>query len=138
MVLELATEKAELLDEADKAHPDVLQPFLNLFDEGWLCDQRGVKAYASKSIFILTTNVGQRMMAEMVEQGKSPDEIRERMKEVLAQIKHTKAERPVFSPEFLSRLKRIIVFNPLGREAMRGIALARPRPDQRSGSRIYT
>jgi ATP-dependent Clp protease ATP-binding subunit ClpA len=111
-----------LLDEADKAHPDVLQPFLNLFDEGWVCDQRGVKAYANKSIFILTSNVGQRMIADMVAEGKGHDEIRDRMKEVLAQIKHTKAERPVFSPEFLARIKRIIVFNPLGREAMHGIA----------------
>src|SRR4029077_20166302 len=64
-----------LLDEADKAHPDVLQPFLNLFDEGWVCDQRGVKGYADKSIFILTTNVGQRMIADMVQQGKDMSEI---------------------------------------------------------------
>jgi ATP-dependent Clp protease ATP-binding subunit ClpC len=42
-----------LLDEADKAHPDVLQPFLNLFDEGWVNDQRGSKGYAHKSIFVL-------------------------------------------------------------------------------------
>jgi len=55
-----------LLDEADKAHPDVLQPFLNLFDEGWIRDQRGALAYADKSIFILTTNVGQRMISDMV------------------------------------------------------------------------
>jgi ATP-dependent Clp protease ATP-binding subunit ClpA len=111
-----------LLDEADKAHPDVLQPFLNLFDEGWVCDQRGVRAYANKSIFILTTNVGQRMIAEMVEQGRSQEEIRERMKEALSQIRHTKSDRPVFTPEFLARIKRIIVFNPLSGEAMRGIA----------------
>jgi ATP-dependent Clp protease ATP-binding subunit ClpA len=110
-----------LLDEADKAHPDALQPFLNLFDVSWVEDQRGVRAYGDKALFILTTNVGQRMMAEMVEQGKSPDEIRDRMKEVLAQIKHSKAERPVFSPEFLARIKRIIVFNPLDRFAMEGI-----------------
>jgi ATP-dependent Clp protease ATP-binding subunit ClpA len=110
-----------LLDEADKAHPDVLQPFLNLFDEGWVADQRGVRAYADRAIFILTTNVGQRMMAEMAEQGKSAEEIRERMKEVLAQIRHGKADRPVFTPEFLARVKRIVVFNPLDRAAVEGI-----------------
>jgi ATP-dependent Clp protease ATP-binding subunit ClpA len=110
-----------LLDEADKAHPDVLQPFLNLFDEGWVTDQRGVRAYGDRAIFILTTNVGQRMIAEMAEQGKTPEEIRERMKEVLAQIRHPKAERPVFTPEFLARLKRIIVFAPLDGVAMEGI-----------------
>jgi ATP-dependent Clp protease ATP-binding subunit ClpA len=110
-----------LLDEADKAHPDVLQPFLNLFDEGWICDQRGVRAYANKSIFILTTNVGQRMIAEMVQDGKSNEEITARMKEALSQIRHTKSDRPVFTPEFLSRIKRIIVFNSLDQNAMTGI-----------------
>lgn len=110
-----------LLDEVDKAHPDVLQPFLNLFDEGWVSDQRGVKAYANKSIFILTSNVGQRMIADMVQQGKSRAEITERMKEALSQIRHTKSERPVFTPEFLARLKRIIVFHPLDEQSMEHI-----------------
>jgi ATP-dependent Clp protease ATP-binding subunit ClpC len=111
-----------LLDEVDKAHPDVLQPFLNLFDEGWVVDQRGVKAYADKAIFILTSNVGQRMIAELVQQGNSPEQIASRMKETLAQIRHPKAERPVFTPEFLARIKRIIVFNSLDQSAMEGIA----------------
>jgi ATP-dependent Clp protease ATP-binding subunit ClpA len=111
-----------LLDEADKAHPDVLQPFLNLFDEGWVSDQRGVRAYANKSIFILTTNVGQRMIAEMVQQGKTREEITTRMREALSQIRHSKSDRPVFTPEFLARIKRIIVFSPLDGIAMAGIA----------------
>ncbi|QDU73734.1 ATP-dependent Clp protease ATP-binding subunit ClpC [Bremerella volcania] len=110
-----------LLDEADKAHPDVLQPFLNLFDEGWVQDQRGVKAYGDKAIFILTTNVGQRMLADMARQGKTPEEMAARMKESLAQIRHGKSNRPVFAPEFLARIKRVIVFRPLDKEAMWGI-----------------
>ena len=110
-----------LLDEADKAHPDVLQPFLNLFDEGWVTDQRGVKAYANKSIFILTSNVGQRMIADLKKQGKSMEEISERMKEALSQIRHSKSNRPVFTPEFLARIKRIIIFNPLDCAAMHSI-----------------
>jgi ATP-dependent Clp protease ATP-binding subunit ClpA len=111
-----------LLDEADKAHPDVLQPFLNLFDEGWVCDQRGVRAYANHSIFILTTNVGQRMIADLIQQGKSMEEVTARMKEALSQIRHSKSDRPVFTPEFLARIKRIIVFHSLDQSAMRGIA----------------
>ena len=111
-----------LLDEADKAHPDVLQPFLNLFDEGWVADQRGVRGYANKSIFIMTTNVGQRMIAEMYEQKKPREEIATRMKEALSQIRHTKSDRPVFTPEFLARIKRVIVFSPLDQAAMQGIA----------------
>jgi len=80
------------------------------------------QAYANKSIFILTTNVGQRMIAELFQQGKGIDEITARMKEALSQIRHTKSERPVFSPEFLARIKRVIVFNPLDRQAMEGIS----------------
>jgi len=110
-----------LLDEADKAHPDVLQPFLNLFDEGWIRDQRGVQAYADKSIFVLTTNVGQRMISDMAAKGKTMDEIANRMKDALSQIRHGKSNRPVFPPEFLARIKRIIVFKPLDRDAMKGI-----------------
>jgi ATP-dependent Clp protease ATP-binding subunit ClpA len=111
-----------LLDEADKAHPDVLQPFLNLFDEGWVTDQRGTKAHAQKSIFVLTTNVGQRMIADMHREGKTAEEIATRMKEALGQIRHGKSDRPVFTPEFLARIKRVIVFRPLDGAAMAGIA----------------
>jgi ATP-dependent Clp protease ATP-binding subunit ClpC len=110
-----------LLDEVDKAHPDVLQPFLNLFDEGWVTDQRGARAYGTKAIFVLTTNVGQRMIADMHREGKSSEEIAARMKEALGQIRHSKADRPVFTPEFLARIKRVIVFRPLDASAMRSI-----------------
>lgn len=111
-----------LLDEADKAHPDVMQPFLNLFDEGWVLDQRGVKAYAERAIFILTTNVGQRQVADLCRAGTPIDQITAAMKETLSRIRHTKSNRPVFSPEFLSRVKRVIVFRSLDEQAMQGIA----------------
>lgn len=111
-----------LLDEADKAHPDVMQPFLNLFDEGWITDQRGVKAYAERAIFILTTNVGQRQIAEMQKKGKSWEEIHAKLMESLSNIRHAKANRPVFSAEFLARVKRVIIFKPLEENAMAGIA----------------
>ena len=111
-----------LLDEADKAHPDVMQPFLNLFDEGWLYDQRGVKASASHAIFILTTNVAQRQIAEMFRQGKARDEILSTVKELLSRTRHGKSNRPVFTAEFLARIKRIVLFNPLDLDAMRSIS----------------
>ena len=110
-----------LLDEADKAHPDVIQPFLNLFDEGWIYDQRGVKAYAHRAIFILTTNVAQRQIADMCKSGKSIEEITWTLKETLSRIRHTKSNRPVFTPEFLARVKRIVVFRSLDMQAMSGI-----------------
>jgi ATP-dependent Clp protease ATP-binding subunit ClpA len=82
------------LVEAGKAHPDVLQPFLNLFDEGWVRDQRGVKAYGDKAIFILTTNVAQRMIADLARTGEPPDQIAEKVKASLSQIRHQHANRP--------------------------------------------
>ncbi len=112
-----------LLDEADKAHPDVMQPFLNLFDEGWINDQKGNRAYANRAIFILTTNVGQRQLADMCRSGKSIEEITSTMKETLSRIRHSKSNRPVFTAEFLARVKRVVVFRTLGEDAM--IAIAR-------------
>lgn len=111
-----------LLDEADKAHPDVLQPFLNLFDEGWVTDQRGARGYADRAIFILTSNVGQRMLGDLVREGKPWEEITERMREAVTQLRHSKSNRPVFSAEFLARVKRFIVFRPLERGAFESIA----------------
>ncbi len=111
-----------LLDEADKAHPDVMQPFLNLFDEGWIYDQRGLKANAGRAIFILTTNVAQRQIGDMCGEGKSTAEITARVKELLSQIRHMKSSRPVFTAEFLARIRRVVVFRSLDRKAMHGIA----------------
>jgi ATP-dependent Clp protease ATP-binding subunit ClpA len=111
-----------LFDEADKAHPDVLQPLLNLFDEGWIVDQRGIKARADRAIFILTTNVGQRQIGDMFRESKPLTEITSRVKEMLSQIRHMKSNRPVFSPEFLARIRRVIVFGSLGESAMHEIA----------------
>ncbi len=110
-----------LLDEAEKAHPNVWKPFLNLFDEGWLVDQRGVKAYADRAIFVLTTNAGDNVIAQMTKQGKSEEEIVERVKQTLSKIKVERSSQPVFNPQFLSRIGRIVVFRSLDEQAMVGI-----------------
>lgn len=111
-----------LLDEAEKCHPNIWKPFLNLFDEGWIVDQRGVKAYADRAIFILTTNAGDRNVSQMTENGASQEEIAEQVKQGLSRVRHERSSQPVFPPQFLSRIKRIIVFNPLSEAAMIGVA----------------
>ncbi len=111
-----------LLDEAEKAHPNVWKPFLNLFDEGWLVDQRGVKAHADRAIFILTTNAGDQQIAQMSRQGKSDEEIISRVKQSLSRIRHERSSQPVFAPQFLARISRILIFRPLNEAAMIGIA----------------
>ncbi|MYW68219.1 AAA domain-containing protein [Streptomyces sp. SID8379] len=108
-----------LLDEVEKAHPEVLRPFLNLFDEGWITDQRGVKAHADRAIFILTTNAGH----EMISHGapyRGDKEIATAVGERLATLRHRQGEA-VFTPEFLARIDRVVVFRPLAQEAMYGI-----------------
>lgn len=107
-----------LLDEAEKAHPNVWKPFLNLFDEGWIADQRGVKAYADRTIFILTTNAGDDTIAQMTRQGKSQGEIIERARQILSKIRPERSSQPVFTPQFLARIRRILVFNSLDEAAM--------------------
>ena len=111
-----------LLDEAEKAHPNVWKPFLNLFDEGWIVDQRGIKAYADRAVFILTTNAGGESIQQMTQTGKSRAEIEERIKAVLSKVRHERSSQPVFSPHFLARLRRIVVFEPLSEAAMIAIA----------------
>lgn len=111
-----------LLDEAEKAHPNVWKPFLNLFDEGWITDQRGVKAYADRAIFILTTNAGEKAIAQLSRSGRSDEEMIEKVKQALARVKHEKSSQPVFTPQMLARIGRVIVFNPLDESAMIGIS----------------
>jgi ATP-dependent Clp protease ATP-binding subunit ClpA len=110
-----------LLDEAEKPHPDIWKPFLNLFDEGWIVDQRGVKAFADRAIFILTSNGGHEIISTMAQRGEPLPRIVERVKEELPRILHKQTGQPVFTPEFLARIKRIIVFKPLDLHAMEGI-----------------
>jgi len=111
-----------LLDEAEKCHPNVWKPFLNLFDEGWIVDQRGIKAHADRAIFILTTNAGDEAIAQMSRSGKSPEEVAEHVRATLPRVRQERSGQPVFTPQFLARMKRIIVFNPLDEGAMVGIA----------------
>lgn len=111
-----------LLDEAEKCHPNIWKPFLNLFDEGWLVDQRGQKAYADRAIFILTTNAGDKQISQMSKSETPAEEIAERVKQILSKVRHERSSQPVFPAQFLSRIKKIIVFNPLDENSLIGIA----------------
>ena len=111
-----------LLDEAEKCHPNIWKPFLNLFDEGWIADQRGVRAFADRAIFILTTNAGDRNIAQMWNAAKPMEAMRDAVKQALSKVRHERASQPVFPPQFLARIRRIVLFGPLSEQAMEGIA----------------
>jgi ATP-dependent Clp protease ATP-binding subunit ClpA len=110
-----------LLDEAEKAHPDIWKPFLTLFDEGWVEDQRGVRAFGDRAIFIMTSNAGAEIIAERSARGQSMAEIAQAVKEYLPTLQRRVTHEPLFPPEFLARIRKIIVFKPLDEDAMAGI-----------------
>jgi ATP-dependent Clp protease ATP-binding subunit ClpA len=108
-----------LLDEVEKAHPDVLNLFLQVFDEGFLTDGRGRKVYFSDTVLIMTSNLGS-------------DEFKRFTKPmgflVDSQHLHTVKQAVLreaenhFSPEFLNRVDDIVVFSPLTEGEVKEIA----------------
>ncbi|WP_041401213.1 AAA family ATPase [Planctopirus limnophila] len=124
-----------LLDEAEKCHPNVWKPFLNLFDEGWIVDQRGVKAYADRAIFILTSNAGDRQITQLTANSTPEDTIAEAVRQALGKVRHERSTQPIFPPQFLARIQRIVVFRPLSEEAFIGIAEAACQRLQESWAR---
>jgi ATP-dependent Clp protease ATP-binding subunit ClpB len=92
-----------LLDEIEKAHPDVFNVLLQIMDDGRLTDGQGRTVDFTNSILIMTSNVGSdRIAAEAVD-----ERIRERVEEVLA---------VTFKPEFLNRIDDVVIFHRLSRE----------------------
>jgi ATP-dependent Clp protease ATP-binding subunit ClpC len=103
-----------LLDEIEKAHPDVFNTLLQIMEEGHLTDSFGRKVDFRNTILILTTNIGAELIKSKGGFGfgkRDEDTTYEKMKEML----HKEVER-YFRPEFLNRLDDTIVFKALSRE----------------------
>ena len=109
-----------LLDEIEKAGPNVLNVFLQAFDEGWLTDGRGRRVYLSDAIVIMTSNVGSEHLRKLTNPlGFRRHEIG--AAQVDGDIKR-EAERR-FAPEFLNRIDEIVIFNPLTRDDVHQITV---------------
>ncbi|MBI5455055.1 MAG: ATP-dependent Clp protease ATP-binding subunit [Deltaproteobacteria bacterium] len=107
-----------LLDEIEKAHPYVLNLFLQVFDEGWLTDGRGKRVYFSDTVIIMTSNLGVDMFKKYVKPlGFLPEgqDTHSFKKDILKDVEGT------LSPEFLNRIDDIIVFTPLTREEVKAL-----------------
>jgi ATP-dependent Clp protease ATP-binding subunit ClpA len=109
-----------LFDEAEKAHPNVWQSMLSLFDEAWIEDRRNVKAYGNRAIFILTSNAGQEVIRQHYK-SMPLDKLKEEVAKGLVEYVNPNTGKHPFSPEFLGRFTDIIIFNPLSQEAMENI-----------------
>ena len=94
-----------LLDEIEKAHPDVFNILLQILDDGRLTDGQGRTVDCRNAVFILTSNIGSRFLVEGVKHDEIPDAGRE---QVMAEL------RAGFRPEFLNRIDDIVLFKPLG------------------------
>ena len=92
-----------LLDEMEKAHPDVFNVLLQVLDDGRLTDGQGRQVSFKNTIIIMTSNVGSSAIAEYA--GRDDAEMRRLVDEAMS---HT------FRPEFLNRIDDIVVFHPLG------------------------
>lgn len=101
-----------LLDEIEKAHPDVFNILLQVLDDGRLTDSQGRTVDFRNTVIIMTSNLGSQQIQEM-----ASDNDYDAMKNVVMDIVSQH-----FRPEFINRIDETVVFHPLGREHIREIA----------------
>jgi len=108
-----------LLDEIEKAHPDLFNILLQVFEDGHLTDGLGNRVNFKNTILIMTSNIGARYIQKRAAMGFQAPDAREIQKSVtdmvLGEVKKT------FNPEFINRIDEIIVFEPLSDEDLRQI-----------------
>ncbi|MBK9000663.1 MAG: ATP-dependent Clp protease ATP-binding subunit [Myxococcales bacterium] len=110
-----------LLDEIEKAHPEVLVSFLAVFDEGRLTDGRGRTVDFTNTVILMTSNLGaseagsapRRKVGFGAESGPDTNEVEKRV---------TAAARAALAPELYNRIDEVLVMSPLGRSEVREIA----------------
>ncbi len=100
-----------LLDEVEKAHPDVFNVLLQVLDDGRLTDGQGRTVDFRNTVLVMTSNLGSQMIQEM-----SGEENYETMKSAVMDVVGTH-----FRPEFINRVDDVVVFHPLSREHIRRI-----------------
>ncbi len=107
-----------LLDEIEKAHPDVFNVLLQVLDDGRLTDNKGRVVNFKNTIVIMTSNLGSQIIQENFENitDKNKDEVVEKTKmEVMEMLRKT------IRPEFLNRIDEVIMFQPLMKKEIKGI-----------------
>jgi ATP-dependent Clp protease ATP-binding subunit ClpB len=95
-----------LLDEVEKAHPDVWSALLQVLDDGRLTDGKGRTVDFRNTVVIMTSNVGSELIQEASRRGDSDERLKDKLMDVL---RHT------FKPEFLNRIDETVIFHSLGK-----------------------
>ncbi len=101
-----------LLDEVEKAHPDVFNILLQVLDDGRLTDGQGRTVDFRNTVIVMTSNLGSDIIQEL-----SGEDNYESMKSAVMDVVGTH-----FRPEFINRVDEVVVFHPLARNQIRGIA----------------
>ncbi|MGF1488236.1 MAG: ATP-dependent Clp protease ATP-binding subunit [Prochloraceae cyanobacterium] len=101
-----------LLDEVEKAHPDVFNILLQVLDDGRITDSQGRAIDFRNTIIVMTSNIGSAYILEMAEDDSDYEKMRKRVLQEL---------RKGFRPEFLARIDDLIIFHTLKREELRQI-----------------
>jgi ATP-dependent Clp protease ATP-binding subunit ClpB len=102
-----------LLDEVEKAHPDVFNVLLQVLDDGRLTDGQGRTVDFRNTVIVMTSNLGSQLIQEL-----AGEQNYERMKAAVMEVVGTH-----FRPEFINRIDEAVVFHPLGREQIRSITI---------------
>jgi len=100
-----------LMDEVEKAHPDVFNVLLQVLDDGRLTDGQGRTVDFRNTVIVMTSNLGSQQIQEL-----AGEENYERMKAAVMEVVGSH-----FRPEFINRIDEAVVFHPLGREQIRSI-----------------
>jgi len=106
-----------LLDEIEKAHPDVFNILLQVLDDGRLTDGKGRTVDFRNCVIVMTSNLGSQQIQEISSSNTEQDDHYAEMKKV---VMETVGEH--FRPEFINRIDEVVVFHPLGQDEIRSIA----------------
>ena len=104
-----------LLDEIEKAHPDILNLLLQMLDEGILTDTAGHKVSFKEAIIICTSNAGANAIREQIAAGKNLEDFEDKLVNDLI-------DQNVFRPELINRFDEVVLFRPLTKEELLQVA----------------
>ena len=110
-----------LLDEIEKAHPDIFHILLQLLDEGQLTDSLGRRVDFKNTIVIMTSNIGSRQLKDFGQGIGFDTQTKQAGKDGYVKSVIQKALHKTFAPEFLNRIDDVIVFESLSRESINAI-----------------
>lgn len=104
-----------LLDEIEKAHPNILTLFLQVFDDGRLTDSSGRTVDFTNTIIISTSNAGSELIRQNIQKGIAGDQMKKSLLDFLQ-------KEGIFKPEFLNRFDAVVAFHPLSQDQIVKVA----------------